>query len=260
MLCLSSMHRKDKLSGGLSLLELLLVVSSIAILATLILAGMNVTKSRSRRIICLNNIRQIGLGLRLYIDDFSDQTPKTPSTKANPFLSYYGYKQLVESYFGISDDPSPQNELFACPSDTFYYGVSNGIKVRITQSLHSQPFTDFLSYGFNAGNVDTNINRFGVDSSLLGISGRTLSSIKSPARTVFLLEAPASGPFSWHHPRRTLDRQNERFNDAMNMLSFVDGHVSYLKIYWSDTTTNGASLSAMHENPPAAYGYQWHGD
>ena len=44
----------------------------------------------------------------------------------------------------------------------------------------------------------------------------------------------------------------------MNMLGFVDGHVSYLKMYWK-TASPPASL-ALDYDPPAGYDYQWTGD
>jgi hypothetical protein len=45
----------------------------------------------------------------------------------------------------------------------------------------------------------------------------------------------------------------------MNMVSFVDGHVSYLKMYWKGSWLPGPVL-AMDYDPPAGYDYQWSGD
>jgi hypothetical protein len=42
----------------------------------------------------------------------------------------------------------------------------------------------------------------------------------------------------------------------MDMVSFVDGHVSYIKMYWDGDI---GSLSLAY-NPPTGYGYQWSGD
>ncbi|WP_083809177.1 type II secretion system protein [Pedosphaera parvula] len=258
------MKRNHKAEKGFTLVELLVVVGVIAVLAALLVQGLKGAQNKARQTACLNNLRQISLAVHQYIDDSLDQTPRTPGTRTNWTLTFHGYKKLIESYVGTDRESPLRTRLFACPADTFYYGVSNGYKVLITQSLHAQPFTDYESYGFNAGNLRTNLGRFGIDYSRLGISGRKLSSIKNPATTILTLEAPASDPFSWHQPRMPLSlsstRMDERFNDAMNMIGFVDGHVSYIKIYWSDTTTNGASLGACDENPPPEYGYQWSGD
>ena len=44
------------------------------------------------------------------------------------------------------------------------------------------------------------------------------------------------------------------FNNAMDMVGFVDGHVSYVKMYckgWGPT-----AISCRYD-PPAEYDYQW---
>ena len=50
------------------------------------------------------------------------------------------------------------------------------------------------------------------------------------------------------------------FNDALDMVSFVDGHVSYIKIYWN-TNLVGArypiQMMSGTYDPPAGYDYQW---
>jgi len=48
------------------------------------------------------------------------------------------------------------------------------------------------------------------------------------------------------------------FNDAKNMVSFVDDHVSYIKIYWGGNNPPGSL--ALHQNPPGGYDYKWSGD
>jgi prepilin-type processing-associated H-X9-DG protein len=124
----------------------------------------------------------------------------------------------------------------------------------VPESWCAQSNSDYSSYMFNAGNLFRLTN--GVFRP--GIAGQTLSSIKHPARTVLVAEAPALIPFSWHQPKRPSDVRNCFFNNAMNMVSFVDGHVSYLKIYW-ETAWPPKSCAGDYD-PPAGYDYQWSGD
>jgi hypothetical protein len=49
------------------------------------------------------------------------------------------------------------------------------------------------------------------------------------------------------------------FNNAMDMVSFVDGHVAYTKIYWGNVITNGGFMACYYD-PPASYDYQWSGN
>lgn len=232
-----------------TLIELLVVIAIIAVLAALIFPALSAAKAKARRTVCLNNLRQINLGLRLYSDDSNDTAPRTPGTTSAPGLNWNGYKALMQSYVGLNGASSAQDRIFACPADTFYYDVTANFAY-VAKSFHEQA-PDYLSYCFNGGNARTNSNA-------PGIAGRTLASIKNPAKTVLLAEAPALLPYSWHDPKRPLSPDNAIFNDAQDMISFVDGHVSYIKIYWGGNNPPGSL--ALHQDPPAGYDYQWSGD
>jgi prepilin-type N-terminal cleavage/methylation domain-containing protein len=56
------------LKNAFTLVELLTVIAVIAILAALLFPLLNVAKARAERTICGNNLRQIGLGIRMYCD------------------------------------------------------------------------------------------------------------------------------------------------------------------------------------------------
>jgi prepilin-type processing-associated H-X9-DG protein len=49
------------------------------------------------------------------------------------------------------------------------------------------------------------------------------------------------------------------FNDAMNVVSFVDGHVSYVKIFLK-AQSPPPFVPACAYDPPAGYEYQWSGN
>src|SRR5262245_25063597 len=93
---------------GFTLVELLVVIAVIAILAALLFPAISKSKAKARRTTCMNNVRQINLALRMYTDDFSDLSPKTPHTNNFPTLAnivdFTGYKKLIRNQLGLSGE------------------------------------------------------------------------------------------------------------------------------------------------------------
>jgi hypothetical protein len=200
----------------------------------------------------LNNLRQINLAIRMYSDDANDTSPSAQAT--NRIMAYY--KILMQGYVGLNAPPSPQDKLFACPSDTFHYWVqSSGVAVFVPRGRHDEAGAYYSSYAFNG--VNGQVTNFPTPA-VTGISGRKLSSIKHPDKTILVAEQSASFPYSWHQPKQPVSNPSSCFfNDAKDMVSFIDGHVSYIKIYWN--AQMGTLLTTFYD-PPAGYDYQWSGD
>src|SRR5690348_3860385 len=88
-----------------TLIELLVVIAIIGVLAALLLPGLSVAKNRAHRTTCLNNLRQINLGMRMYCDDSNDTSP---SVKDTDFFSksWSSYRRLMKDYVGLKGEPS----------------------------------------------------------------------------------------------------------------------------------------------------------
>ncbi|MBW8040156.1 MAG: type II secretion system protein [Planctomycetes bacterium] len=124
----SLLTRGNRRHGAFTLSELLVVIGIIALLMGLLVPALASARASARKVVCLANLRQIGLAIHSYAGDNSGNIPFGP--KAPPFLSpasFYPSTGAVTSLISLrSGDPvalglllrehlSRQPEVLFCP-------------------------------------------------------------------------------------------------------------------------------------------------
>lgn len=214
----------------------------IAILAALLLPVLNQAKASAKRITCVSNTRQINLAVRIYADEHRDAIAYYTNN------IYVDYKKDILPYLGHSDSSSSNNMIFVCPADDFDLDGPIGSWF---WGLHGRGFchqsqTQFSSYWFNGGARGTNNTE-------LGMVQKAFTSVRNPAKTALIGEISGGIGLSAHNRVQPL-----QFLDARNVMSFVDSHVDYIKIYWKGVT-GPDGFPALYE-PPDRYKYKWTGN
>jgi prepilin-type N-terminal cleavage/methylation domain-containing protein/prepilin-type processing-associated H-X9-DG protein len=87
-----------------TLIELLVVVAIIGMLLAVLLPSLSGAKARSRRTVCLSNLREIGLAIRGYTMQYRDAIPRGPADPI-PYYPTQGWDQWATNQLWFGDSP-----------------------------------------------------------------------------------------------------------------------------------------------------------
>lgn len=102
---------------GFTLIELLVVIAILAILAAILFPVFSRAREQGRRAACASNLRQIGVALSLYVQDYDEFFPNTGRSQLW-MGRYWRWPLAPYLVYSRRPDPSaPNNELLSVGSD-----------------------------------------------------------------------------------------------------------------------------------------------
>lgn len=166
--------------AGFTLIEIIVVIAIVGVLAALVFPVLASARESGRRASCQNNLKQLGLALMQYCQDYRGKVPpvNSPSDSATPGISsWVGFLQpYVKSY-----------QIMRCPSQKEDpYGTWSGAGNVLFQER-------WPSYGFNYHFLNPNNCQSTADGTDWVFTPLSLVRVRQPAETVAFAEAKIVG-------------------------------------------------------------------
>ena len=232
-----------------TLIELLVVIAIIAILASLLLPTLGQARQRGHATFCLNNLRQLGLAMQLYVGDHDDAFPYNMGAQGiRQTVASGEYLNWVNNVMSWELDPDNTNtflltagglgrytggatRIFKCPSDRVLSTVQK--QAGWTERVRSVSMNAMLG---NAGEFmegNSNTNNPGYRQFL------RLGEVPEPARIfAFVDEHPDSindGYFlNRFYSHEWIDLPGSYHNGGANF-TFADGHAEFRRWRFGST-------------------------
>jgi prepilin-type N-terminal cleavage/methylation domain-containing protein/prepilin-type processing-associated H-X9-DG protein len=222
--------------SAFTLIELLVVIAIIAILASILFPVFGRARENARRSSCQSNLKQIGLGVMQYVQDYDEKYPITctappdadyPDGSGNydGWFNYGTWRYVIQPYLKNA-------QVFKCPSSKEH---DPGIKYLNPDGSSAGVFpSSQWTYGVNEAVIKSAYNLSATNTvfSVAGISGAALlpmiadcsfATFTGPQR---VYNANHTNDPTYNAPNNIVEGFARHFNGA-NIL-FADGHVKFM--------------------------------
>lgn len=110
---------------GFTLIELLVVIAIIAILAAILFPVFARARDKARQTACLNNLKQLALGVIMYAGDWDENAPGAGDSMAyNDWSGSWDHQLVAYNQWQVAIDPYIKaRSMYSCPSAAMTYTI-----------------------------------------------------------------------------------------------------------------------------------------
>ncbi|HSV72792.1 MAG TPA: prepilin-type N-terminal cleavage/methylation domain-containing protein [Chthonomonadales bacterium] len=215
-------HRRMR---AFTLIELLVTIAIIAILAAILFPVFAQARERARQTSCLNNHRQLALGLLLYVHDNDETYPITF------YLASQGGAPCILTSFQALQPYQRNSQMVLCPSDATVLDFVRGTQVmRFPAPCDAAPPVGRMSYQPNMRLIDVGDPNFLVNprTGFTGRPVRRMAEVEFPSHTGAYAEATIAlqGGTAFF---TTYDMPVQVRHGEIVIVSYADGHAGILR-------------------------------
>lgn len=239
--------------AGFTLIELMVVGAIIAVLAAILFPALQSVKKKTQAATCANNLKQIGLAISMYMNDFEETFPPcqhyiswaggTPETymEGPTDLQY-----VLNDYLGTSDGTHKNNmwlKTWVCPTAAQYgrRGADAVSPFPYRLGRFGTPGSWWggkgadITYRYNSRTTRDRDNMFG-DTSSTRSYPQKLAAVKTPSQAALMWDFPDNLSLYElsNDVRYTMHGNNPDYTTWQGMATyinclFVDGHVEMIR-------------------------------
>ena len=251
-----------------TLIELLVVIAIIAVLMAILMPALNRVKEQGKRVVCLNNMKQLTLTWIMYADDNDDRLVNGEADEGHdgqcimpadnharhPREMWWTGDDCATGYMQGAQLPRDTQlraikagALFPYCKDENLYNCPTGIRGEMRTYTITDAMNGLCRTGTYSGKTGVRVGR-----TVLWVKRRTEIIAPGPSNRLVFLDEGRVTPDSYacyYDQAKWWDPPFVRHGDGSNV-SFADGHSDYWKWEGKKTLETGKLANPLHQMVP----------